>query len=234
MGKRPVWSEYDLQRSDVGRRRAKRLCVALFCGSWDGLTLRDMERGSGACNLVDCKFLCSMRRCPLLVAVDFLRCFVIRDLLSPGQEEKWPRCMARRNVEIDGLKTQPCKKAASSLFVCLLRIMLFARCCFVELEGLVSDLGASGMFQSPLVVLLFPLMTIFPSLLMSTWYLEKRVMQSSSQSWPVEMRDPWRSSKKWLTCACLERVADKGTVARREDSMWVPVATWTEGPDVVW
>jgi hypothetical protein len=59
---------------------------------------------------------------------------VIRDSLSPGQEEKWPRRMAQRNVEMDGLKAQPCKKAASSLFICLLRIMLFARCCFVELE----------------------------------------------------------------------------------------------------
>jgi hypothetical protein len=115
MGKRPFWPEYDLQRSDVGRRRAKRLCVALFCGSWDGSTSRDVERGSGAYNLVDCKFLCSMRRCPLLVAVDFLRCCVIRDSLSPGQEEKWPRRMARRNVEMDGLKAQPCNEAVSSL-----------------------------------------------------------------------------------------------------------------------
>jgi hypothetical protein len=183
--------------------------------------------------LVDCRFLCSMRRCPLLVAVDFCRCFVIRDSLRPGQEEKWPRCMARRNVEMEGLKAQPCKKAASSLFVCLLRIMLFARCCLVELEGLVVDLGASGMFQSPLVVFRVPLIMICPSLMMSTWYLVKRAMQSSSQSWPIEMRDPWRSSKKWPTCACLERAADNGTVACREDSMWVPVATWTEGPDVV-
>ncbi len=158
---------------------------------------------------------------------------MIRDLLSPSQEEKWLRCMARRNVEMDGLKAQPCKKAASSLFVCLLQIMLLARCCFVELEGLVLDLGASGMFQSPFVVFRFPLIMICPSLMMSTWYLEKRATQLPSQSWPIEMRDPWRSSKKWPTCACLERAADKGTVARREDSMWVPVATWTEGPDVV-
>jgi hypothetical protein len=233
MGKRPVWLEYDLQRSDIGRRRAKRLCVALFCGSWDGATSRDVERGSGACNLVDFRFLCSIRRCPLLVAVDFWRCFVIRDSLSPGQEEKWPRRMAQRNVEMDGLKAQPCKKAVSSLFVCLLWIMLFARSCFMELEGLVLDLGASGMFQSLLVVFRFLLIMICPSLMMSTWYLEKRETQLSSQSWPIEMRDPWRSSKKWPTCACLERAADKGTVAWREDSMWGPVATWTEGPDVV-
>jgi hypothetical protein len=60
-----------------------------------------------------------------------------------------------------------------------------------------------------------------------TWRREQR-------SHRHRVRDPWRSSKKWPTCACLERAADKGTVARREDSMWVPVATWTEGPDVVW
>jgi hypothetical protein len=91
--------------------------------------------------------------------------------------------MTRRKVDVDGLKAQPCRKAASSLFVCLLRIMLLARCCcFVQVEGLVADLGASGMFQSPLVVFLFPFMTIFPSLMMSTWYLEKRATRSSSQS----------------------------------------------------
>jgi hypothetical protein len=123
MGKRPVWSEYDLQRSNVGRRRAKRLCVTLFCDSLDGLTSRDVERGSGACNVVDCKFLCSMRRCPLLVAVDFLRCLVIRDSLSPGQEEKWPRRMAQRNVEMDGLKAQPCKKARFSFVYCRSRCL---------------------------------------------------------------------------------------------------------------
>jgi hypothetical protein len=83
--------------------------------------------------------------------------------------------MARRKVEVDGLKAQPCRKAASSLFVCLLRIMLFARCCcFVQVEKVVPDLGASGMFQRPLVVFLFPFIMICPSLMMWTWYLEKR------------------------------------------------------------
>jgi hypothetical protein len=37
----------------------------------------------------------------------------------------------------------------------------------------------------------------------------------------------------WPSCACLERAAAKGIVARRDDSMCVPVATWREGPDVV-
>jgi hypothetical protein len=81
-----------------------------------------------------------------------------------------------KEVDVDGLKeAQPCRKAASSLFVCLLQIMLLVRCCcFVQVQELVADFGASGMFQSPLVVFLFPFMMIFPSLIMSTWYLEKR------------------------------------------------------------
>jgi hypothetical protein len=167
------------------------LCVALFCGSWEGSTSREVERGSEAGDLVDCKFFCSIWRCPLLVASDLGRGFAISDSLSPGQEEKWPRRIARRKVDVDELKAQPCRKAVSSLFVWRLRIMLFARCyCFVQVKGLVSDLGASGMFQSPLVVFLLPFIMIFPSLIMSTWYLEKRVTQSSSQSWPIEMRNP--------------------------------------------
>jgi hypothetical protein len=76
-------------------------------------------------------------------------------------------------------------------------------------------------------------MMIFPSLMISKWYLEKRATQLSSQSWTIEMKDPWRSSKMWPTRACLERAAAKGIVARRDDSMCVPVATWTEGPDIV-
>jgi hypothetical protein len=37
----------------------------------------------------------------------------------------------------------------------------------------------------------------------------------------------------WPTCDCLERAAAKGIAAHRDNSMCVPVATWTEGPDVV-
>jgi hypothetical protein len=134
--------------SEVGSRRAKSLSVALFCGSCGGSTSRDVDRGSEAGDLVDCKFFCSIRRCPLLVAPDIERCFAISDSLSPGQEEKWPRRMVQRKVDVDGLKAQPCRKAVSSLFFYLLRIMLFARCCcFVQVEGLVADLGASGIFK---------------------------------------------------------------------------------------
>ena len=61
MGKRPVWSEYNFWMSDVGRRRAERLFVVWFCGSWEGLTSRDVERGSKAGDLVDCKFFCSIQ-----------------------------------------------------------------------------------------------------------------------------------------------------------------------------
>jgi hypothetical protein len=155
--------------SDVGSRRAKILFVALFCGSWEGSTSRDVDSGSEVGDLVDCKFFCSIRRCPLLVASDFGRCFAISDLLNPGQEEKWPRRMAQRKVDVDGLKAQPCRKAASLLFVCLLQIMLCARCCcFVQAEGRVSDLEASGMFQSLLVVFLFPFILIISSLIMLT------------------------------------------------------------------
>lgn len=41
--------------------------------------------------LVECKFWNCMRRCPLLVAMDLVRCLLIKDVVRPGHEEKCPR-----------------------------------------------------------------------------------------------------------------------------------------------
>jgi hypothetical protein len=93
---------------------------------------------------------------PFAGGVRLWKMFSIRDSLRPGQEEKWPRHIAGRKVKVEGLKAQPCSKAASSLFVCLLWIMLLAKCRgVVQVEGHVLNLGASGMFQSLLVGFLF-------------------------------------------------------------------------------
>ena len=62
----------------------------------------------------------------MLVARDFWRYFVTRVVLRPGQDWKWPRWVARRKVEGEGLKAQACKKFASSCFVVLLRSVLLA------------------------------------------------------------------------------------------------------------
>jgi hypothetical protein len=35
---------------------------------------------------VDCRFVCSMRRWPLLMASDFERCLVTDEAVRPGQE----------------------------------------------------------------------------------------------------------------------------------------------------
>ena len=67
-----------------------------------------------------------------------------------------------------------------------------------------------------------------------TLNLVKMAMQSSSQSCPMEMREPVvRSSKTWADCALEESSVDNFKVARRFGLMTLPLATWTVGPDVV-
>ena len=51
------------------------------------------------------------------MAMNFRRCFVIRELLRLCQGVKWTRLMDLRSVDIIGLKIVPWSKAASSDFV---------------------------------------------------------------------------------------------------------------------
>ena len=60
-----------------------------------------------------------MCRWPFLVARGFGKYFVMRDSVRPGQDEKLPRLMAQRKVDVRGLKVHPWRKAASSLFLCV-------------------------------------------------------------------------------------------------------------------
>ena len=63
------------------------------------------------------------------------------------------------------------------------------------------DLGARGILHRPLEGLRWPPMMIFPSFTISTWYLVNIATQSSSQSYPTEIRDPdLRSLKMCTTC----------------------------------
>ena len=78
---------------------------------------------------------------------------------------------------------------------------------------------------------LFPCMMTVSFLIMSTLYLEKIAMQSSSQSWPRETREPvLRSSKMKAFCAFSERFSDKGNDALNSGVMVSPLATETYGP----
>ena len=54
------------------------------------------------------------------MASDLARCLVTREGVRPGQEAKWPRWIARRNVEGFGLKAQAWRKEEVSrlLLIC--------------------------------------------------------------------------------------------------------------------
>lgn len=188
--------------------------------------------------LVDCRFFCSMRRWPLLVARDLGRCLVMRDAVSPGQELKWPRRMARRKVEGRGLKAHACRNAASACLVTPFWMAPLAEWrgvgsvwCSVGGKG---AFGARGTVHRPLVSFRSPVMMTWPFLKIFTLYFVKRATQSSSHSWPMEMRLPdLRLSKMWPILACGESVGARGMVARLVVSMFSPLATWTTGPVLV-
>jgi hypothetical protein len=68
---------------------AKTAWVRRLFGSWEGLQSSDVARGrSAVMGLIDRRFFCSIQRCPLLVARDLGRCFVISVAVRPGQELK--------------------------------------------------------------------------------------------------------------------------------------------------
>jgi hypothetical protein len=147
---------------------AKTTCVVALCNSWEGLISSDVAIGrSEVMGLVDCRFFCCMRRWPLLVARDLERCLVTKDAVRPGHELKWPRWMARRNVDGRGLKAQACRKAARSCLVRARRMAPFAEWWETVRrsgDGESGDFGASGMFQRPLILLRAPTMMACPSL----------------------------------------------------------------------
>ena len=91
--------------------------------------------------------------------------------------------------------------------------------------------GANGMDQRRLEKLRRPLMITVPSFTMWTWYLEKRARQSSSQSLPMERREPVaRPSSTFPLLAVVDSCGARGIWA-----VWVvfiefPSAAVTIGP----
>ena len=53
-----------------------------------------------------------------MVDSDFGRCFLIRAVVSPGQDEKCPRFMAQKNVDGMGLDATTWRKANRSDLFC--------------------------------------------------------------------------------------------------------------------
>ena len=104
--------------------------------------------------------------------------------------------------------------------------MPLATCLGVVAIGMVLGMifGARGRFHSPLVGFL----TIWTS------YLVKMAMQLSSQSCPMEIREPdWRSSNMCASWAREDNWEASCKVARLVGRMVWPLATDTIGPDDV-
>ena len=116
----------------------------------------------------------------------------MRCSVSPGQEVKWPRLIARTRVETTGLKSVPWRKEARSALMDLERMALEAMDgvdvgALVTMEGR-EDLGAKGMVQRPLL-LRGPLIITFPFFIILTSYLLNNTIQSTSHNLLMEISE---------------------------------------------
>ena len=87
-------------------------------------------------------------------------------------------------------------------------------------------LGSSGIFHRPLVRLRKPVMMIWLCFKIITSHLVKMAMQSSSQSFPMDIREPVVGLlKTWADCALGERLLDILRVTHKSGFMTLPLAT---------
>ena len=100
--------------------------------------------------------------------------------------------------------------------------------------GISRDLGARGMFHKPFSVFLVPSRIMSPFLYILTLDLLNNATQSSSQSWPMDKSEDWRSLKMWPEDACVDRAGESGMLTLCDGVIVFPLATRTEGPVVVW
>ena len=145
--------------------------------------------------------------------MDFGRCQRMRSVVRPGHERKWPRLMARMSVETTGLNRVACTNAARSALVEAVLMALetdagdLERGAGTGVEAGASIflvlaprtragvhfgelLGAKGIVHRPLVGLRRPVIIILPSFTILTLNLEKIAIQLSSQSGPMEIKEP--------------------------------------------
>ena len=144
--------------------------------------------------------------------------------------------MARTRVEGTGLNKVPWRKEARSALVALDRRALEA--CFatetedgavVVMDGLGGG-GAKGMCHKPFGVL-GPFIIMLPFLIICTLNLVKRAAHSSSQSLPMEMREP--VDRPLRTCpveAVVESFEERGTWTDLVAFIRRPLAAATWGP----
>ena len=135
-----------------------------------------------------------------------------------------------------GLKTVPWRNAARLAFVWCAVMALCAL--FIWEPGLVVGRvldRASGMFHRTLVLLRWPLMMIFPFFTTLTLYFVNILVQSSSQSWPVDTRDPdFRLSRMWPDIAELESSGASGILTDWVALIEFPLAALTVVPVFFW
>ena len=116
--------------------------------SCDGLMSR-----SFCCGMMDVLvylyFFCCVHRCPTLVAMDFVGCLLMRELLNLGHELKCPFVVAWRKVDGVGINMQAWKYPARSCLVCEFWMSATSRL-FMGVGGVGTEEGVSGMLHKPL------------------------------------------------------------------------------------
>ena len=192
--------------------------------------------------LVDRRFFCSRSKYPLTVASTFGRSLEIRLPARPDQEVKWLHPMARRKVIVTWLKHDPLRHWASFALVVSIRIIPLAEGerTLLILVKLIFFIGIwlpdfltgffRGIFHKPLLFLGQVMITLLFLIIFQS-YLVNRAIQSPSQSWTTETRDPVLGWSKMKVCyPFLDNSSDNPQEVWRMGAIVFPFATLTSGP----
>ena len=86
--------------------------------------------------------------CPTLVAMDFVGCLLMRELVSPGHELKFTFVIAQRKVDAVGLNMQAWKYPTRSCLIFEFWMTPRERL-FVGVGGVGAEVGVRGVFHRP-------------------------------------------------------------------------------------
>ena len=126
-------------------------------------------------SLVDCNSSIFLCRCPIVVFLDFSRCFLMSFSVRPGQVFRKPCLVSLKILAVVGLKSNSCKYWGSSGFEFCSRNFLttFSDCC-----------GTRGNSHIPVFLFLFPLIISSPFFWMEIYCLSSVMMHPSSHRNP--------------------------------------------------
>ena len=173
---------------------------------------------SGGFSLADCNTCLLMCRCPIVVLIDFSRCFLMSFSVRPVQVFRKPCLNALKRLAVAGMKSAACKYQASSGFKVYAKMIftIFSYCCFPR-----------GTSHIPVLLFLVLFIINFPLFWMEISFLSIVMVHPSSHRAPNDNNGAvWIFGKMWIRLICLI-IPGRWCVAMCLDSTVLPYGSIT-------